>query len=97
MVILSEGPFSTTKPVPKELGTYEYKPIGRIWRSDTEHGSWIPVFDWVLGRRGRQAPSLMDLPEMPAGLAVVPWTMVSRRASPEPAEKEHWAGLEFAE
>ena len=64
VVILSEGPFSTTKPVPKELGTYEYKPIGRIWRSDTEHGSWIPVFDWVLGRRGRQAPSLMDLPEI---------------------------------
>lgn len=49
--------------LPEEPGTYQWRPLGRTYSADAEHGSWSPVYGWGEGVLSEQEmPELMALP-----------------------------------
>ena len=59
------GRRSTLADAPKEKGTYQWRPVGKRWGSDVEHGSWLPVYGWVENSKAGPLPkSVYDLPEV---------------------------------
>lgn len=49
--------------LPEKPGTYQWRPVGRTYSADSEHGSWSPVYGWGQGVLSeREIPGLMDLP-----------------------------------
>ena len=51
--------------LPEKAGTYQWRPVGRTYSADAEHGSWTPVYGWAEGvLTEKEMPGLMALPSM---------------------------------